>query len=488
MIMRAVRSRWWLVLIVAALVAMLAGWGSSHRDNNYEATARVGIQVMPGTDEAATAFALYEGNLAAESKVATYARLVNSDRLLEIGAEESGLTVDYLREDVVAVMVEDTVLFDVTATANSYALAVAKADAIANAYPAFVAEMETPDNGADPLAYAVVRDNAAGSPAPIAPTNVQITILGLLGGLVLGLGAALLAQSLDTRIRRTEDLHKVSEGLPVIGEVPAARGRGTAPLINFHTGYSTAAESMRTLRTQVRFLGAGAQVYLVTSSVRGEGKSFISSNLARAFVEAGDRVLLINADLRAPSLERSFHLSGVVGLSNVLVGQIDVAEVVVDGGERNPDIVPAGPIPPNPSELLGHARMAELLAEARTQYDVILIDTPPLTAVTDTLVLVPHVDAVIMVSRIGGVNTPELTEGLELLRDAGATTCGIVANGTARKKSLEGVYGYVYGRPPELPASLEQKFKTSETSADPAQESERTETFAVELSAGRSGR
>lgn len=488
MITRAVRSRWWLILIVAALVAMLAGWASSQRDNQYEATARVGIQVMTGTEEAATPFALYEGSLAAESKVATYARLVNSDRLLEIGAEESGLAADYLRNDVIAETVENTVLFDVTATATSFAAATAKADAIANAYPAFVAEMETPETGAEPLAYAVVMDNAAGSIAPIAPTNLQITILGLIGGLALGLGAALLAEFLDNRIRRPEDLHKVSEGVPAIGEVATVRGSGSAPLINFHTGYSTAAESMRTLRTQVRFLGAGAQVYLVTSAVPGEGKSFISSNLARAFVEAGDRVLLINADLRAPSLERSFHLSGVVGLSNVLAGQIDMAEVIVDGGDRNPDIVPAGPIPPNPSELLGHSRMADLLAEARTQYDVILIDTPPLTAVTDTLVVVPQVDAVIMVARVGTVTAPELTGGLELLRDAGATTCGIVANGTARKRSLEGVYGYVYGRPPELPANLAEKFKTKEAGTDRGPKSGRKETPAVEVSAGQAGR
>lgn len=465
LIVRAVRSRWWVILIVAALVAMLVGWVSSQRDQQYEATARVGIQVPAGAGETSTAFSLYEGDRAAESKVATYAELVDSDRLLEIAAEGSDLAVDDLRDDVVTSPMPDTVLFDVTATANSFAAATAKADAVASAYPRFVAEMETPADGATPLLYAVVMDDADGSGSAIAPTNVQITILGVVGGLALGLGVALLAFLLDKRIRRVEDLEEVSGDVPAIGEVPVARGRGSAPLINFHTGYSPAAEAMRTLRTQVRFLGAGEQVHLVTSAVPGEGKSFIASNLARSFVEAGDRVLLINADLRAPSIERAFHLSGVVGLSNVLAGQIDASDVIIAGGSRTPDIIPAGPIPPNPSELLGHDRMKRLLAEARKKYDVVIIDTPPLTAVTDTLVLVPQADAVIMVARIGTVKSTELAQGLALLRDAGTTTCGIVANGTAKNKLLESGYGYGYGHPAELTSNFNQGLEVEESPA-----------------------
>lgn len=467
LIVRAVRSRWWVILIVAALVAMLVGWLSTQRDQQYEATARVGIQVPAGAEETSSAFSLYEGDRAAESKVATYAELVDSDRLLEIAAGGSGLSVDDLRGDVATFPMLDTVLFDVTATGNSFAAATAKADAVASAYPTFVAEMETPADGATPLLYAVVMDDADGSGSPIAPTNVQIALLGVVGGLVLGLGVALLADLLDKRIRRTEDLEEVSGDVPVIGEVPVARGRGSAPLINFHTGYSPAAESMRTLRTQVRFLGAGEQVYLVTSAVPGEGKSFIASNLARSFVEAGDRVLLINADLRAPTIEKAFHLSGVVGLSNVLAGQIDATEVIISGGSRTPDIIPAGPIPPNPSELLGHDRMKGLLAEAREQYDVVIIDTPPLTAVADTLVLVSQSDAVIMVARIGAVKSTELSRGLELLRDAGTKTCGIVANGTAKNKLLENGYGYGYGYgyPAELASNLNQELEAEESPA-----------------------
>lgn len=467
LIVRAVRSRWWVILIVAALVAMLVGWLSTQRDQQYEATARVGIQVPSDSDSAAAAIALYEGSLAAESKVTTYARLVNSDQLLEIAAEQSGLQVDYLRNDVISQVVEDTVLFDVTATATSFAAASAKADAIANAYPDFVEMMETADDTAAPRAFAVVMDDADGSITPIAPTNMQIAILGVIGGLALGLGVALLADILDKRIRRVEDLRKVSGEVPAIGEIPATRQSGSAALIDFRSGYTPAAESIRTLRTQVGFLGAGAKVHLVTSAVPGDGKSFVSSNLARAYVEAGDRVLLINADLRAPTIERIFHLPGVVGLSNVLAGQIDISEVIIAGDSRDPDVVPAGPIPPNPSELLGHDRMTELLSEARKNYDVILIDTPPLTAVADTLVLVPKVDAVIMVARIGSIKSNELTRGLELLEDAGASTYGIVANGTARKKSLENGYGYgyAYGRPTEQHFNLTQDPETPETTA-----------------------
>ncbi|AGS35345.1 protein-tyrosine kinase [Corynebacterium maris DSM 45190] len=442
MITRAIRSRWWVIVLVAAAVTALGATVVAQRLELYEANARVGIQVMATTDDSS---GLYQGSLAAESKVASYSELISSDQLLEIASVNSGLSAEELRVNVSTERLEDTVLFDVRAIAHSPEAAVLRANAVADAYPDFVAELEIPNADSSPLAYAVVMDSARPLEAPLPPTNTQLIILSLVAGLALGLGLALLIDFLDKRIRRTEDIREIAADTPIIGEIPEGKRAGEKGLVDFQGGYSPVAEAMRNLRTQIRFLGGGPQVMMVTSAMPGEGKSFVTSNLSRSFVEAGERVLLLNADLRAPTIEKIFHVSGRTGLSNVLAGQVDLKDVVIPGKNGDPDIVPTGPTPANPSELLGLDRMKHLLLEARKQYDIVLIDVSPVVAVTDPLVLAPHVDAVIVVSRIGSSASPRLARTLQLLTNAGVSTSGIVANGVSRATALQGSFNLRYG-------------------------------------------
>lgn len=441
MITRAVRSRWWIIVLVALMVTGLGTAGASLRAEEYEATARVGVQVTSGEDSSG----VYQGSLAAESRVASYAELVESGRLLQIAQNDSGIPIADLRDSVATERLDETVLFDVVATADTASQAAARANAVAEAYPQFVAEMEAPTVESTPLAFAVVMDSAAPPEAPLAPTFTQLVVLSLIVGLGLGLGLALLVDLLDKRIRRTDDIREVTEDVPVIGEIPESKRLGARGLVSYKNGYTPVAEAMRNLRTQIRFLGGGSQVLMVTSAMPSEGKSFIASNLSRSFVEAGESVLLISADLRAPTVEAIFTVSNRTGLSNVLAGQVDVEDVTVRGREGNPDIIPSGPIPPNPSELLGLDRMTQVLAQARKEYDVILIDVSPVLAVTDSLILAPLVDAVVMISRVGSTTKPRLTRALKMLANTGVSTGGIVANGVNRSSSVNDAYNLRYG-------------------------------------------
>lgn len=447
MITRAVRSRWWVIVLVALMVTALGAAGATLRTEQYEATARVGVQVTSGEDSSA----VYQGSLAAESRVSSYAELYDSERLLQIAQNNSGIPIADLRANVETMTIDDTVLFDVIATAETAWQAAARANAVAEAYPQFVAEMEAPTVESDPLAFAVVMDNAALPAAPLAPTFTQLIVLSAIAGLGLGLGLALLIDLVDKRIRRIDDIREVTEDVPVIGEIPESKRLGERGLVSYKNGYTPVAEAMRNLRTQIRFLGGGPQVLMVTSAMPSEGKSFIASNLSRSFVEAGEKVLLISGDLRAPTVESIFTISNRTGLSNVLAGQVDVEDVTVQGRDGDPDIIPTGPIPPNPSELLGLDRMTQLIANARKEYDVILIDASPVLAVTDSLILAPLVDAVVVISRVGSTTKPRLTRTLKMLANTGVSTGGIVANGITRASSgndayhLKYGYGYGYG-------------------------------------------
>lgn len=201
-------------------------------------------------------------------------------------------------------------------------------------------------------------------------------------------------------------------------------------------------EAYRTLRTNIRFSlrGEGCKTFCITSSAQGEGKSITMVNLAISFAEAGQKVLLIDADLRRPAIARLLVEKATPGLSNVLAGLVDEDEVVRNSAYPGMDIIFSGDIPPNPAELLGSERMAQLIEKLSKRYDYILVDTPPVNIVSDTCVIANMLDGVLILARQDKSRKDNVKRAVDRLKLTGANLLGCIFNGVPRENKT--TYGY----------------------------------------------
>jgi Mrp family chromosome partitioning ATPase/capsular polysaccharide biosynthesis protein len=339
----------------------------------------------------------------------------------------------------------------------------------------------------------VIRDG--GTAVQTAPKTTRNVVLGIVLGLFLGIGLAFLRETLDTRVRSAEAIAERLE-LPLLSRLPEPpkklREINHLAMLDDPTGIQ--AEAFRMLRTNVEFaaLGKDVQTVMVTSAVEREGKSTTIANLAVAMARAGQRVILVDLDLRRPFVDRFFDLREHVGLTQVAIGRValndalvpvsldaplvgrnGIASVVTGNGQvkiatngllnghtngnGNGDgrythgslhVLPSGPIPPDPGEFVGTARLTEILEQLRDEADVVLIDAPPLFHVGDGLVLSAKVDAVIAVTRMEVVRRPMIAELKRLLDTMPATKLGFVLTGAESEESYgQGYGGYYYYRP-----------------------------------------
>jgi polysaccharide biosynthesis transport protein len=174
---------------------------------------------------------------------------------------------------------------------------------------------------------------------------------------------------------------------------------------------------------------------VITSSISGEGKSTTAINLAITLADAGSRVALIHADLRRPSIAEYMGLAGEVGLTTVLIGQTNLQDAIQSWGNGSLHVLPSGQVPPNPSELLGSRPMATLLEQLSSQYDIVLIDTPPLLPVTDAAILAKITGGALVIAAAGNLHLQQLADGLGALQDVGARVLGVVLNRLAHKQN-----------------------------------------------------
>ncbi|NJJ41631.1 CpsD/CapB family tyrosine-protein kinase [Paenibacillus apii] len=217
-------------------------------------------------------------------------------------------------------------------------------------------------------------------------------------------------------------------------------------LITVTNPRSTVSEAFRSLRTNIDFSSVDEkiQVIMVTSSGPEEGKSTVTANLAAAYAQADKKVVLIDADMRKPTGHRTFSLSNRYGLSSLLSQQANLDEVIQESEVPNLSIITSGPVPPNPAEMLASNRMTATLQELRQRFDIVLIDTPPLLAVTDAQIMASKSDGVIMVVSYGKVKRDIAVKAKAGLDRVGARMLGVVMNNVKRKAS-EGYYYYYYG-------------------------------------------
>jgi capsular exopolysaccharide synthesis family protein len=293
----------------------------------------------------------------------------------------------------------------------------------------------------------VVLVTPAQTPAsPSSPKPAQDALLGLAAGLALGLGAAFLRDSLDDKLASKEAAEHAG-GAPVLAMTPmVTTWRRQQPLVVVVAEpISPAAESYRSLRTSLQFARQEGQLrtIVVTSPAAAEGKTATLANLGVVFAQAGERVILVSCDLRRPRIGDFFGLDEREGLTSVLLGQRALEEAVlpVPGFDRL-SLLPAGPVPPNPAELLNSARAGDIFARLRRDFDLVLIDSPPVLPVTDAAILSRHADATLMLAAVGQTRRGDLHRAVEKLDQVGAKILGIVLNKVTRQTGR--TYGYSY--------------------------------------------
>ena len=271
--------------------------------------------------------------------------------------------------------------------------------------------------------------------------------LGLVLGLLLGLGVALLRETLDKTVKTQDDIKALTD-VPVLGAIMRDPDAVKRPLIVEVDPRSRRAEAFRSLRTNLQFIDAAnrPRTMVVTSSIASEGKSTMSANLALTMAQGGSKVCLVEADLRRPKVLDYLGLEGAVGLTDVLIGRAEVFDVIQPYGGTNMWVLGAGPIPPNPSELLGSTAMRGLLNNLASRFDYVVMDSPPILPVTDAVVLSSLVDGVIVVVGSGVVQRNQLTHALESLESVAARVLGLVLNRVSQNSTGYGGYGYgTYG-------------------------------------------
>ncbi|QDI92984.1 polysaccharide biosynthesis tyrosine autokinase [Salicibibacter halophilus] len=207
---------------------------------------------------------------------------------------------------------------------------------------------------------------------------------------------------------------------------------------------SPVSEQFRTIRTNIQYASVDQdmQAIMTTSSGPEEGKTTVNANLAETIAQQNEKVLLIDADMRKPTMQYMFYLANHTGITNVMTGQRDLQDVIETTGNEALDVVTCGPIPPNPSELLGSQKMKDIIQEARTLYDYIVIDTPPVLAVTDAQIVAGMSDGVLLVVASGETEKEEARKATDLLKQTNAKMLGAVLNRQERKNSN---YMYYYG-------------------------------------------
>jgi capsular exopolysaccharide synthesis family protein len=278
-------------------------------------------------------------------------------------------------------------------------------------------------------------------------------VAGLMAGLLAGIGLAYLADFTDKSFRNPDEV-RVRLGLPVLGHVPflqpdpdavkkvAAGELALDPmLLALFRPKSLEAEAYRAVRTALYFSvqGEGHRVLQVSSPNKGDGKSLMVANLAISMAQSGKKVLIIDADCRRPRQHKVFGLPNTHGTATVIAQGSDWKSAIQMTPVDGLWIMPSGPIPPNPAELLSSPRFSALLEAARPEFDYVLVDTPPLLAVTDPCVVAGHVDGLMLILRLSRQGRPQAERARQILLSLGVKILGVVVNGVTRQQGA-GIY------------------------------------------------
>jgi len=290
-----------------------------------------------------------------------------------------------------------------------------------------------------------ILETAHPSNRPSSPQRARVLGMALMLGLMSGGGLSLARSWLDQRFRSADEMTAIL-GLPLLGIVPTMRKRESVGVHALKTHFETSsapAEACRTIRTAV-FFGMPkdkARTLLITSPVAGDGKTTLACNLGIAMAQAGQRVIIIDADFRKPMQHRVFNIPREPGVSSVIAGQEDLDRCISGSIVKGLDVMPCGPDVPNPSELLNSERFAQIIEELADRYDRVVIDAPPVIPVTDACILGAIADVTLLVLRADKSTRKASLQARERLQGLGARVLGVVVNDVSQR---HGRYSYYY--------------------------------------------
>jgi capsular exopolysaccharide synthesis family protein len=438
--------RHWLAIILLIIVGTGAAYGWVRLQTPvYEATAGGFVKSQQTAEQKSLNVT---GDPAATAEIPNYLSMAGWRDVAEYVIQDLHLdtTPQQLVNQVTVTNPPGTVILQIAARASTpeaaRSLAEAWVQGLVNTIDKYVGD-GTP--GSAPVSV-VLADSAALPSAPVFPDLRTSLLVGALLGLGFGLAFALMRTASDRRVRVASDLEK-RIGVAVVGTIPYARQTGDDGIYDSTArkgqGFAVA-EALRTLRTNLQFMDVDnpPRVIVVTSPLPGDGKSIVACNLAVALAVSGARVTLVDGDLRRSRVAKILGVSASAGLSDVLAGRAELGDVLQRTRQSsNLLALAAGTVPPNPSEVLGSARMKTLLRDLAGS-SIVIVDSPPLLPVTDGAVLAHQADGALVVVSHGKTNYDLVEKSLDTLRKARGRALGIVLN----KAPLRGVDSTPYSR------------------------------------------
>ncbi len=440
---RVLRKQWRLIVLCVLLAAGAAALATMQTTPLYR--SGVTFFVSTPTDDARDAFA---GGTFSQQRVRSYADIVAGPSTAAAVAQAvPGLRASDVVDSVTATVVPDTVLLETTVTDASPRRAEQIARGLADSFPGVIAALERPEGGgASPIKVSVVEQPTVAAD-PVSPRPARNLALALVLGLLLGVGLAVLRETLDNTVKNPEDARDAA-GTATLGAIAYDAQASKRPLIVSDSPRSVRSEAFRQLRTNLQFVQVDGPLrsLVLTSSVPKEGKSTTACNLAIAMAQTGVRVCLVEGDLRRPRVADYLGLEGAVGMTDVLIGRVRLEDALQPWGDGMLEVLPSGPLPPNPSELLSSRGMGELMKALEQRFDLVLVDAPPLLPVTDAAILANLSDGAVLCVRVRSTRKDQLTQAAEALRAVDANLLGVTLTmvPTRGPNAYQG-YGYGYG-------------------------------------------
>lgn len=398
------------------------------------------------------------------NQIKSYPTLATTESVLQPVIDNLGLTmtVDQLSGELTVTNPSNTAFVNVSVEDHDPKMAASVANAVADSLKTVVESSLYSSDNKSPVKLSVVQQ----AQEPVSPSSPKIVLnvaIGIVGGLILGVCVSLLKDLFSTRIEGSRELQEFIDA-PIMGRIPDDETlKGEVPVIVSNPS-SPIAEEYRRIRTNLSFTtpveGTSSRLIVVTSTGPNEGKTTSSVNIAAALAENGASVLLIDADLRHPSVAKHLGLEGNAGLAHVLSGQASVKDVVQRYWKPNLHIMPAGPKPPNASVLLDSPTMKELLKQALSQYDYVMVDTTPLVVANDATIFGALGNGIILVSGRDVTDKRELRDVAAQLSNLGVSVTGFVFNFAKENKKSKSSYGNYYYTEDENESHNSQRHKS----------------------------
>jgi len=440
-IIQVLRRRWMTIalLFVIAVGASAAYTFTATKQYQSSATIFISANMRDASDAYAATYAI-------STRMETYADLATSGDVLNGVISDLGLNlgVGALADKIDSEVVPSTSQIKISVTDQDPAVAQTINTKLSETLTDYLTEVETPAGTTSSQIIARVTDPADKDDVPVTPRTVlNLVVAGLLG-LVLGIGLAVARDVLDRSVSTLEHVEEVSNA-PVLASIGFDSQIKKSPLLTDLGAFAPRTEAFRLLRTNLQFLDLEQQPrsIVITSAVPGEGKTVTSANLAVALAQAGRKVLLVDGDLRRPRVASLLDLDGAVGLTSVLVGSAELEDAIQVHAETGLNFLASGPKPPNPTEILQSRVTHDLLKRLRDDFDIVIVDAPPLLPVADAAVIATATDGAIVVARHGKTTRDQLREAVNRLDNVGARVFGVVINMIPRR-SANSYYYYYY--------------------------------------------